>query len=93
MFILCRSATAEFECDEKGILYLPTVKFEEVGRPVVPWLSYLPVDPKFADSNPAGVDGFLQRVKILSMTSFGKDVKPWIPCRRFTARKRISSRN
>ena len=27
-------------------------------------------------------------VKILSMTSFGKDVKPWVPYRRLTARKR-----
>ena len=44
-------------------------------------------------SNPAGVDGFFQSVKILSMTSFGREVKPWVPCRRFTARKRTSSRN
>ena len=50
-------------------------------------------DPRFADSIPAGVDGFFQSVKILSMTSFGREVKPWIPCRRFTARKRTSSRN
>ena len=27
------------------------------------------------------------------MTSFGKEVKPWVPCRRFTARKGTSSRN
>ena len=31
-----------------------------------------PVDPKFAGSIPAGVDGFFQSVKILSMTSFGR---------------------
>ena len=31
--------------------------------------------------------------KILSMTSFGKAVKPWVPCRRFTVRKRTTSRN
>ena len=30
---------------------------------VVPWLSYSPLDPRFADSNPAGVDGFFQSVK------------------------------
>ena len=26
-------------------------------------------------------------IKILNMTSFGREVKPWVPCRRFTARK------
>ena len=51
------------------------------------------LDPRFAGSNPAGVNGFFQSVKILSMISFGREVKPWIPCRRFTARKRTSRRN
>ena len=45
-------------------------------------------DPRFAASIPTGVDGFSQSVKILSMTSFGREVKPWVSCRRFTARKR-----
>ena len=50
------------------------------STPVVPWLSYSPLDPKFAGSNPAGVDGFFfQSVKILSMTPFGREVKPWDP--------------
>ena len=43
---------------------------------MVQWLSYAPLDPRFADSIPAGVDGFFQSVKILSMTSFGREVKP-----------------
>ena len=34
-----------------------------------------------------------QSVEILSMTSFGREVKPWVLCRRFTARKRTSSWN
>ena len=34
-----------------------------------------------------------QSVKILSMTFFGKEVKPWVSCRIFTSRKRTSSRN
>ena len=34
-----------------------------------------------------------QSVKILSMTSFWREVKRWVPCRRFTACKRTSSRN
>ena len=33
------------------------------------------------------MDSF-QGVKILSMTSFGREVKPLDPCRRFTARKK-----
>ena len=61
--------------------------------PVVPWLSYSPLELRFAGSNPAGVDGFFYSVKILSMTSFGRKVKPWVPRCRFTARKRNSSRN
>ena len=32
-------------------------------------------------------------VKILSKTFFGREVNPLVPCRRFTARKRTSSRN
>ena len=39
------------------------------------------------------VDGFSQSVKILSMTSFGREVNPWVPCLRFMACKRTSSRN
>ena len=64
-----------------------------MSTPVVPWLSYSPLDPKFAGSNPAGVNGFFECVKIPCMPSFGREVKPCVPCRRFTARKRTSSRN
>ena len=46
-----------------------------------------PLVPKFAGSNPAEAIGFLGR-KILSMPSFGGEVKPSVPCRRFTACKR-----
>ena len=42
------------------------------------WLSYSPLDSRFAGSSPAGVDGFVQSVKILSMTSFGMEVKLWV---------------
>ena len=44
------------------------------STPVVPWLSYSPLDPRFAGSNPAEVHGFFQSLKIVSMTSFGKEV-------------------
>ena len=44
--------------------------------PVVKSLSYSPLDPRFAGSIPAEVDGFFQNIKILSMTSFGREVKP-----------------
>ena len=60
---------------------------------VVQRLSYSLLDLGFAGSIPVGVDGSFQTVKILSMTSFGREVKPWVPCRRFTASKRTSSRN
>ena len=49
------------------------------STPVVLWLSYSPLDPRFAGSNLPGVDGFFQSVKIQSMTSFGREVKPWVP--------------
>ena len=61
--------------------------------PGCPVLSYSPLDPRFSGSNPVGVDGFFQSVKILSINSFGREVKPRVPRRRFTARKRNSSRN
>ena len=43
---------------------------------------------RFAGSIPAVVHGFFQSVKILSLTSFGRELMPWVPCRRFTARKK-----
>ena len=64
-----------------------------LSTPVVQWLSYSPLDPRFAGSIPARVDGFFESVKILSMTSFRRAVKPWVPGRRFTARKRTSRQN
>ena len=53
--------------------------YMEESTPVVPWLSYSPLDPRFAGSVPAGVDRFFQSVKILSMIFFGREVKPWVP--------------
>ena len=43
---------------------------------------------KFAGSNPGEAVGFLRAKKILSTPSFGGEVKPPVPCRRFAARKR-----
>ena len=48
-----------------------------LSTPVVHLLSYSSLDPGFAGSIPAGVDWFFQSVKILRMTSFGREVKPW----------------
>ena len=39
----------------------------------------------------AEIRGFKPGVKILSKTSSGSEVKPWVPCRRFTARKRTQA--
>jgi hypothetical protein len=50
--------------------------------------SVLATGPKVASSIPAEVDGFLRVIKIRSTTSFGGEVKPSVPCRRFTACKR-----
>ena len=48
-----------------------------------------PLVPKFAGSNPAEAVGIFQGEKILSTPSFGWEVKPSVPCRRFTACKRF----
>ena len=47
-----------------------------------------PLVPKFAGSNPAEAVGFFRAKKILSTPSFGGEVKPSVPCRRFAACKR-----
>jgi hypothetical protein len=39
-------------------------------------------------TGPTEGDGFLRVIKIRSTTFFGGEVKPWVPCRRFTACKR-----
>ena len=44
--------------------------------------------PKFAGSNPAEAVRIFQGEKILSTPSFGGEVKPSVPCRRFAACKR-----
>ena len=43
--------------------------------------------------NPSRGRWIFQSIKILSMTSFGREIKPWVPCRTFTARKRTSNQN
>jgi hypothetical protein len=48
----------------------------------------LPLDPRFAGSNPAEDDGFLRAIKICSLTSLGGEEKLSVPCHRFTACKR-----
>jgi hypothetical protein len=48
-------------------------------------VSVLAPGPKVRGFNP---DGFFRVIKIRSTTSFGGEVKPSVPCRRFTACKR-----
>jgi hypothetical protein len=50
-----------------------------------------PLVPKFAGSNPAEAVGLLRAKKILSTPSFGGEVKPSVPCRRFAACTRTLS--
>jgi hypothetical protein len=47
-----------------------------------------PLVPKFVGSHPAEAVGFLGRKKFLRTPSFGREVKPWVPYRSFTACKR-----
>jgi len=47
-----------------------------------------PLVPKFAGSNPAEAVGFLGRKRFLNTPSFGREVKPSVPCRRFAECKR-----
>jgi hypothetical protein len=48
-------------------------------------VSMLASGTKFAGSNLAKAIGFFSGEKILSMPSFGREVKPFAPCRRFAA--------
>jgi hypothetical protein len=40
----------------------------------------LPLDPRFAGSNPAEDDKVLRTIKIRCTTSFGGEIKPSAPC-------------
>ena len=64
--------------------YIVRPKFGFGGLGVACW----PLVPKFAGSNPAEAVGFLRAKKILSTPSFGGEVQPLVPCRRFAACKR-----
>jgi hypothetical protein len=59
---------------------LPVYNFVVLGGLVV---ACLPLDPKFAGSNQVEDDGFLRAIKIRCATSFGGEVKPSVPCRKF----------
>ena len=52
-----------------ALVYLSSVLVQSLceSTPVVQWLSYPPLDLRFAGSIPVGVDGFFQSIKILSM--------------------------
>ena len=47
-----------------------------------------PLVPKLAGSNPTEAVGFFRAKKFFSTHPFGGEVKPSVPCRRFTACKR-----
>ena len=86
------SLTVHYRSPKRNFIFVAKIYYFELSllpRVDIIFEHYL----TFPGSNPAGVDGFFQTVKTLSMTSFGRKVKPWIPCRRFTARQRTSSRN
>jgi hypothetical protein len=77
-----------YVCDKWGINYVKQIELGYIK------LSHSPLDPSFAGSIPTEVDGFLRVIKIRSTTSFGGEVKPSVPCRRFTACNRtLRNRN
>jgi hypothetical protein len=43
-------------------------------------VSCLPLDPRFAGSNPTEDEGFLRAINNLRMTLFGEEVKPSALC-------------
>jgi hypothetical protein len=45
-------------------------------------VAYLPLVPRFAGSNAVEDDGFLIVIKVHSMTFFGGEVRPSVPCRK-----------
>ena len=47
---------------ETRIREVPGSNPPPLSTPLVQWLSYSPLDPRFAGSIPAGVDEFFQRV-------------------------------
>jgi len=73
--VLCPVTYAEGE-DWNNILFIYIYGFGGLG--VASW----PLVPKFAGSKLAEAE------KILSTPSFGGEVKPSVPCRRFVACKR-----
>ena len=86
----CQGQTLKIaEVDLRQDCFLPRTVFRGVfecklipkpgSTPVVQWLSYSPLDPRFAGSNPPAVDGFFESIKILSMTSLEREVKPLVP--------------
>jgi hypothetical protein len=75
-----------FSCLNVCLRYYTCLNFKNLkaalgGLVVTCW----PPDPKFVDSYLPEGDRFLRAIKIDSMTSFGGEVKPSVPCRKFTA--------
>ena len=75
------------DADGPVVIILASIGYVDLGGPVVITLA-----------TGSEVRGFkldrgrwiFSEHKILSMISLGRKVKPWVPCRRFTARKRTS---
>jgi hypothetical protein len=60
------------------VFLMPLVSLKSPS--VISWLACLPLDPRFAGSNPAEGDGFLKVIKIRCTTSFRRKVKTSAPC-------------
>ena len=61
--------------------------FKSCSRPDGPVVIILASGSEVRGFDLGRVRWIFQSVKILSLSSFGKEVKPYVPCRIFTARK------
>ena len=64
-----------------------------MSAPVVQWLSYLRLDPRFAGSIPAGVDGFFSERKNPEYDFFRKGSKAMVPVKKPQGEIRASEQN
>ena len=82
LFLYIAFSTVLFPLFAYLLQYLQSIGFG--GLEVACW----PLVPKFAGSNPAEAVGIFKGENIFSTPSFGREVKPSVPCRRFAACKR-----
>ena len=74
-----------------GILDFCTINSTHSYSPGVLVVTILASGSEIRRFKPSWGQWIFSECKNLSMASFGRGVKPWVPCRTFTARKRTSN--